>query len=434
MRVSLCACLCVGPRRLIARVTLMAVACAGAPSALSAQITVNPTGVNVTSQGATTVFLTFGGLGADFVAAEALWCGELEDARPDTGVRCNESTLFGRLPIRFDLARASGAGALTDIMSIPPSVARRAYQAAANGERADFFYVRRFVSRSGARDVYVAVTCRLTGGGATSPLSLVDVRLAFATEAPVVTLEPGVSPPAWGADITYSGTGRLQGRWEVVRPGEAIPTEDDLLTEASLPLEQRANQRRWTQLERFNVFLPAGGRVRLTGPDPSRLPRQVDGVYLVLLRIEASQDRDGQSDLGVVGAGAGVLSNGAVSGFAMPTLRYLVGSGGSVPTMPPTGIVTVLTPDDGATMPADTSITFVWQPSAAATLYRLEFAAIGGPVRFDAIVGGAVAAYRAPPFLVARVGAGAMRWRVRAFDASGTERSRSAWKRLTLTM
>ena len=29
---------------------------------LGAQITVNPTGVNVASQGATTVFLTFGGL------------------------------------------------------------------------------------------------------------------------------------------------------------------------------------------------------------------------------------------------------------------------------------------------------------------------------------------------------------------------------------
>ena len=419
-------------RRLITTVTSVLVACAVA-SGLFAQITVNPTGVNVASQGATTVFLTFGGLGADFVAAEAFWCGELEDARPATGLRCDESTLFGRLPIRFDLAQSSGTGALTDIMSIPPSVARRAYQAAAGGQRADFFYVRRFVSRSGARDVYVAVTCRLTGGGATSPLSLVDVRLAFATEAPVVTLEPGVTAPAWAADITYSGTGRLQGRWEVVRPGEEVPSEDDLLTEASLPMEQRGSQRRWTQLERFNVLLPAGGRVRLPGPDPSRLPRQVDGVYLVLLRVEASQDRDGQTDLSAVGAGAGVISSGAVSGFAMPTLRYLVGSGGPVTAVSPSAVVTVLTPEDGATMPADTSVTFVWQPSAAATQYRLEFAGVDGPVRFEAIVGGAVAAYRAPPFLVARVGAGAMRWRVRAFDASGSERARSAWRRITLT-
>ena len=47
------------------------------PAAARAQIRVNPTGVNVNAQGATTVFLTFGGLGSDYVPVEAFWCGRL---------------------------------------------------------------------------------------------------------------------------------------------------------------------------------------------------------------------------------------------------------------------------------------------------------------------------------------------------------------------
>src|SRR4051794_37966657 len=96
----------------------------------SAQIRVNPTGVNVNAQGATSVFLTFGGLGTSYVAAEGMWCGALLPAAPDAGSKCAPSTIFGRLPGRYDLSRTSG-GSFTDIMSIPPSVSRRAYQAAA---------------------------------------------------------------------------------------------------------------------------------------------------------------------------------------------------------------------------------------------------------------------------------------------------------------
>jgi hypothetical protein len=400
---------------------------------LGAQVTVNPTGVNVASQGATTVFLTFGGLGADFIAAEALWCGALVDARPDIGLRCDPATLFGRLPLRFDLARPSGTGALTDIMTIPPSVARRAYQAAAAGDRADFFYVRRFTSRSGGRDVYVAVTCRLTGGGATSPLSLVDVRLAFDVETPVLALNPGEPTPAWFADIAYTGTGRLQGRWEVVRPGEELPSDEDLLPEASLPLEQRGQQRRYTQLERFNVFLPPTGRVRLPGPDPARLPRQVDGAYLLLLRIEATDDRDSQSSLTAVAAGDGVVASGAVAGFPMPTLRYLVGSGASAPEAPVANGITLLAPNEGASPDAASSWSFVWRAVPLASRYRLEVAKADGTPVYEALIAASVAAYRPPPFLAGRVGGGELRWRVRALNAAGREVARSAWRVITLT-
>ncbi len=90
-----------------------------------AAIRVNPDGVNVNMNGATTVFLTFGG-SARQRALEAQWCGELLPAAPAIGVKCNPATVFGQLPIRFDLSTPSGAGGFTDIMTLFINVVRRA--------------------------------------------------------------------------------------------------------------------------------------------------------------------------------------------------------------------------------------------------------------------------------------------------------------------
>src|SRR5262245_65176057 len=135
-------------------------------------------------------------------------------------------------------------------MSIPPSVARRAYQAAQAGSVSSFFYVRHFINLgggpdqgAGGPDEYVPVTCRLSGGGARTPFALTDVKVSFDTEAAenaIVFVAPGRKPPAIRARITYNGTGRLRGRWEVVLPGEQPPEDFDLLTEAALFNGQRA--------------------------------------------------------------------------------------------------------------------------------------------------------------------------------------------------
>jgi hypothetical protein len=252
-----------------------------APAVIAQTIRVNPTGVNVNVSGATTVFLTFGPV-RNFRPAEGTWCGELIPAAPDNGFKCDPATIFGSLPGRFDRSRSSGNLGFTDIMSIPPSVARRAYQAAQAGSVSSFFYVRHFINLgggpdqgAGGPDEYVPVTCRLSGGGARTPFALTDVKVSFDTEAAenaIVFVAPGRKPPAIRARITYNGTGRLRGRWEVVLPGEQPPEDFDLLTEAALPIEQRAQQRRFTQISRFNLFLPPTGKYTLAGPDVARLP------------------------------------------------------------------------------------------------------------------------------------------------------------------
>jgi hypothetical protein len=391
-----------------------------------AQITRDPTGVNVSSQDATTVFLTFGNLDG-YVPDEALWCGELIPATPDVGNMCDPATIFGRLPLRLDLSRASGDQALTDIMSIPASVARRAYQAAEAGSESSFFYVRRFIDPTGAGpDQYVTVTCRLTGGGARVPLALLDVRIAFVTDTPLQSVAAGESPPPLSATIRYNGTGRLQGRWEVVTPGDEPPQRDDLLTEATLPDELRGTQRRYTELDRFNHFLPPTGEFTLPGPDVSRMPTDVPGPYLILLRIEASDDKEGDSSLDATGAGTGIVHSGAVAGFPLPPLRYYVAAPGSA-TPSFDARFRAVHPMAGVALPTREQVAFSWTPIAGATFYRLQIEAPDGGAVLSAVVEPPLTGYAAPSFLEERT-AGGFRWRVLALGPDGGALARTEWR------
>ena len=394
----------------------------------SAQIRRNPTGVNVNAAGATTVFITFGNL-EGYVPIEALWCGELVPASPELGDKCDPGTVFGALPVRFDRSRLSGTDGFSDIMSIPPSVARRAYQAAEGGADSRFFYVRRFVDPAGIRpEQYVAVTCRLTDGGARTPLALLDVRLRFAGDDPVLAVPVGAAPPPLEARIAYNGTGRLVGRWEVVLPGEEPPSAEDLLTEGTLPAELRGTQRHYTEIERFNVFLPPTGEVLLPGPSPDRLPVHGNGLYQVLLRIEASEDKEGDVDLGAAGAGTGILPTGAVAGFPLPVLRYFVGGAGSAGVAGTRFRLLEPAPDAGVTTGA--LLVFSWSQTASAVLYRLQVRGGDGEEVLSAVLQAGVASYAAPPFFAADHAGETVEWRVLSLDGGGDEVERTPWQRL----
>jgi hypothetical protein len=397
------------------------------PEIAGAQIRVNPTGVNVNMNAATTAFLTFGGLG-NYRPVEATWCGELISAAPDVGLKCDPATIFGRLPIRFNQSRLSGVGGFTDIMSIPPSVTRRAYQAAQDGQKSSFFYVRRFVNALGGADQYVAVTCRMAGGGARVPFSLVDVSIKFNVETPILFLKSGEVAPPLSARILYNGTGRLKGRWEIVFPGEETPSERDLLTEATLPIEERGTQRRYTELARFNVFLPPTGEYLLPGPDVSRVPTTTEGMYLLLLRVEVSDDKEGDSNLGSAGAGTGVVHAGAVAGFPLPPLRYVVGAGNSdlSETIESTQL-RALTPIADAAIAGDAPIDFTWTESAMrAAFFRVEIENDSGEV-LSAIVPRGPASYRAPSWLREKAGTAPLKWRVLALDLLGRTIAEVPW-------
>ena len=403
-----------------------------APAAAAGQIRVDPPGVAVNTHGATTVFLTFGGVRPDQTPAEAAWCGEVIPAPPPAlGLQCDPGTLFGLLPARFDRSRSQG-GAFSDVMSIPPSVGRRAYQAAVQGKASTFFYVRRFTSTAGAPDEYVAVTCRLSSGGARTPFALTQVELAYTVETPVLYVRPGETPPPFAAAISYNGTGRLEGRWEIVLPGEEPPAERDLLTEATLPPEERGTQRRFTQLERFNHYLPPSGRrFTLAGPAPSVLPTAAEGGYVVLLRIEATDDREAESSRELAGAGEGVVRSGGVAGFPMPTLRYYVTRGGGSELAAETreGETTLLEPVDLAVLDSTAAVTFRWTGDPRAAYYRMEVTDSAGTTILGAVLPAGTLAYQAPPWLPERAGQGA-RWRVVPLDSKGEGLRPTGWRGL----
>lgn len=191
-----------------------------------AQVTVSPDNITAYSQGATSAYLTFGSV-VNLRPAEAVWCGELLPAAPDIGFRCDPTTVFGTLPARYDQSRLNGAR-YTDIMSITPTVARRAYTDAVNGNNSQFFYVKHFVSTSGGQDQFVPVTIRLGGNGAGVPFSLTSVKLSWQNGEKVVPfIKPDEKLPKITAEIRYTGTGRLKGRWEIVKPGEDLPDRRD---------------------------------------------------------------------------------------------------------------------------------------------------------------------------------------------------------------
>src|SRR5262249_20252701 len=152
--------------------------------------------------------------------------------------------------------------------------------------------------------------------------------------------------------------------WEIVLPGEETPSESDLLTEATLPIEQRGSQKRFTQLSRFDEFLPPTGKYTLKGPDPSQFPNKVEGPYLILLRVEASDDREGDSDQAAVGVGPAIVHSGGVAGFPIPPLRYFIGGNDSRTS---TGMLTLLAPAEGDEWPAD-ALEFNWAASTSGAL------------------------------------------------------------------
>lgn len=386
------------------------------PTVSATAITVSPLGVNVSTFTPTSVYLTFRGLNNQR-AVEGLWCGQI-----NANNSCVPSTIFGRLPRRSNRGTISTPNNFTDIMTIPASVARRAYQDAARGNSPEFFYVRRFASTTGGADEFVAVTCRLAGYSARVPFSLSNVRLRFDSDDQVVLgLTRGQTPPKFQARITYNGSGRLKGRWEVVLPGDTPPTTRDLLPAASLPPEQRALQRRYTLLEPVDVFLPPTGKVVLRGPDPTKLPQVSSGLHLILLRLEATNDSDAANSQ----TGLGTVFTGGVAGSPLPVLRYYVGNKASVAPTSKTGQIQLLLPRQNAQIANKAPVSFNWNSWQGARAYKLEVESDKKPV-LSAVLNAKTTSYTAPPWLQQKAGQ-TLRWRVRAISNDDTTIAESEW-------
>ncbi len=385
-------------------------------SVISAQVTVSPESITAYSQGATSAYLTFSNV-VDLQPAEATWCGEIISATPEIGFRCDPATIFGVLPARYDQSRLNGSR-YTDIMSITPTVARRAYTDAASGNNSRFFYVRRFIGTNGNPDQFVPVTIRLSGNGAGVPFSLTTVKLNWQNGEKVVPfINPDDKLPKITAEIRYTGTGRLKGRWEIVKPGETLPERRDLLSESALPPEERGSQKRYTLLNRFSVNLPPGGKYVLPGPENWRIDKSIEGMYILLFRIEASDAANSASD-----AGNGNIATGAVAGFPMPTLRYYVGNSSNVDLQSITNTSISSNEFSEQNLP----ITLRWKEIANVKFYRLEIFDEDKTI-FSAIVLPDGKQYQLPSFIQTLAASKTLRWKTFAVGEKGETLEESAF-------
>ncbi|MCD9186380.1 MAG: hypothetical protein LUM44_08090 [Pyrinomonadaceae bacterium] len=377
----------------------------------SAQVTVAPDNITAYSQGATSAYLTFGNI-VDLQPTDATWCGEIVSAAPQLGFRCDPATIFGVLPSRYDQSRLNGTR-YTDIMSITPTVARRAYTDAVNGNDSRFFYVKHFIGTNGNPDQFVPVTIRLSGNGAGVPFSLTTVKLNWQDGEKVVPfIKSNEKLPKITAEIRYTGTGRLKGRWEIVKPGEELPDSRDLLSEAALTPEERGMQRRYTLLSRFNVNLPPGGKYVLPGPENWRIDKTIEGMYILLFRVEASDAPNSSSNIG-----GNTIPTGAVAGFSMPTLRYYVGNSSN------TEIRQITQTNFGANEAENHLLPIIlrWNLSENARFYRVEIEDETNKKIFSAIVLPTVKQYQLPSFIRQLAVSKQLKWKIVAVDENGKE-------------
>jgi hypothetical protein len=153
---------------------------------------------------------------------------------------------------------------------------------------------------------------------------------------------------------------------------------------------------------------------------------------LILLRVEASDDRENESDLSAVGAGAGLAQGGAAAGFPMPVLRYVVGGGGSTriaaSTATTAGALSLQLPVEDRVLPRDRAVDFIWTGAAQAAFHRLEVEIASGALILSAVLPAGKTSYRAPSWLKEKVGDGNLRWRVLAMDQAGVTIAETVWR------
>lgn len=256
---------------------------------------------------------------------------------------------------------------------------------------------------------------------AAMPVPLVqEIRLQFLDNGghqSIGFFERGQVMPPMQAQIRYQGRGMLRARWEVIEPDDPQPDlATDLLPEKSITAELRARQHRYTVLKRVNLYLAPTGFVTLPGPPPQLLPKQRDGHYTVLLRLE-------QATLPATVAEPAPLR--------LPVLRYHIGQSagpamrGSAPSEP----LRVIAPQSPVF--SDRPLSFSWQPQASAKLYRLEVQRNGQLVYAARVQPEAassnLARFTLPGFAQQQLGTAPARWRVVTLANDGSTLNESRW-------
>ncbi|MES2978889.1 MAG: hypothetical protein V4731_10735 [Pseudomonadota bacterium] len=317
-----------------------------------------------------------------------------------------ESSGFTAQPVVGGRSRAS------ETVAFPEAFARLSSALARASGNSSLYFVRQFQNGN-----FAVVQLQALGSSLADPLTLTDVRMFFRTgrgRQPTVTLSPGEAVPPSIAEIDYTGSGTLRGRWEVVEPGLPAPSPSDLVPEASVVRSERGMQRRYRLVERFEYSLGPTGRFELPGPDPARLPVRLNGGYFLLLRIEAVP----------AGNRSGASAEDGAAAFSMPVLVYQVGTGIDGSTALASRFVNLIDP------PAGSAPAIAWRPIPEARSWRVELANDAGVIVGSKFLRAGETSYRLGGALARQTRGKAIKWRVQAFDAGRKPIGRSDWAQI----
>lgn len=204
-----------------------------------------------------------------------------------------------------------------------------------DASRALFFFVIELVPAAGVDlgnganvPFFVQVNFRMFGGSsAGKALSITRIKLTSVLPGKpevrnTIINEENRTLGEFCLEIWYTGSGRVDGSWQLVTNNHPAPEKRDLMTEASLPENERRLQRNFLEVKQIRTYFGPKGYVKLTLPF-SAIPTDLRGLMLLFPRFEASRDRlsnvtGGNSLIGNTFVRTGLTMEGTV-----PTMRVL---------------------------------------------------------------------------------------------------------------
>jgi hypothetical protein len=143
----------------------------------------------------------------------------------------------------------------------------------------------------------------------------------------------------------------------------------------------------------------------LPGPENWRIDKTIEGMYLLLFRVEASDAPNSAS---------GTISTGAVAGFQMPVLRYYVGNSSNADVTQITNIAI-----GGDLEDEKPPIILTWKAVENTKLYRLEIEDEEGKKVFSAVALPTSRTYQLPSFIQALTASKQLKWKILAIGEEG---------------
>jgi hypothetical protein len=143
-------------------------------------------------------------------------------------------------------------------------------------------------------------------------------------------------------------------------------------------------------------------------------------MYLLLFRVESAMDGLNQSTVKSANVGQATIDSGGAAGFAMPVMRYYVGTGGAQVDQF-NSVDYELAPRDLAEFNASQTVVFTWPAVSQVKYYRLVIENGAGVELFSAVLLRDTRSYRAPSWILKEATTDLFRWRVIAVDAKGAQ-------------